>query len=39
MIPDQTAPKAKLQFTLKAPITNAADDTFCDIFPNLKKKK
>ena len=25
--------------TLKAPITTAADDKFCDIFPNLKKNK
>ena len=23
---------------LKAPITTAADDTFCDIFPNFRKK-
>ena len=25
--------------TLNMPITTAADDTFCDIFPNLKKNK
>ena len=25
--------------TLKAPITTAADDKFCDIFPNFQKKK
>ena len=24
--------------TLKAPITTAADDKFCDIFPNFRKK-
>ena len=24
-----------LWLTLKAPITTAADDTFCDIFPNF----
>ena len=24
--------------TLKAPITTAADDKFCDIFPNFQKK-
>ena len=24
--------------TLKAPITAAADDKFCDIFPNFRKK-
>ena len=24
---------------LKAPITTAADDTFCDIFSNFRKKK
>ena len=26
-------------FTLKAPITTAADDNFCDIFPNFRKNK
>ena len=25
-------------FTLKAPITTAADDKFCDIFPNFRKE-
>ena len=25
--------------TLKAPITTAADDKFCVIFPNFRKKK
>ena len=25
--------------TLKAPITTAADDKFCDIFPNFQKNK
>ena len=25
--------------SLKAPITPAADDKFCDIFPNFRKKK
>ena len=24
--------------TLKAPITTAADDKFCDVFPNFRKK-
>ena len=24
--------------TLKAPITTAADDKFCDIFPNFRQK-
>ena len=24
--------------TLKAPITTAADDSFCNIFPNFRKK-
>ena len=27
-----------LSLTLKAPITIAADDKFCDIFPNFRKK-
>ena len=27
------------KFTLKAPITTAADDNFCVIFPNFRKKK
>ena len=26
------------ELTLKAPITTAADDKFCDIFPNFQKK-
>ena len=26
------------RLTLRAPITTAADDTFCEIFPNLRKK-
>ena len=26
------------ELTLKAPITTAADDKFCDIFPYLKKE-
>ena len=26
------------EFTLKAPITTAADDKFCDIFPNFRQK-
>ena len=25
-------------FTLKVPITTAADDKFCDIFPNFRQK-
>ena len=24
--------------TIKAPITTEADDTFCDTFPNIRKK-
>ena len=28
----------KRPLTLKAPITNAADDKFCNIFPNFRKK-
>ena len=28
-----------LMLTLKVPITTATDDKFCDIFPNLRKKK
>ena len=28
----------QLNFTLKAPITTAADDKFCDIFFNYQKK-
>ena len=27
------------QLTLKAPITTAADDNFCEIFPNFRKNK
>ena len=27
-----------LELTLKAPITTAADDKFCDIFSNFRKK-
>ena len=30
---------SNFQLTLKAPITTAADDNFCDIFPNLRKNK
>ena len=30
--------KAKYILTLKAPIPTAADENFCDIFLNLKKK-
>ena len=29
---------ARLSLTLKASITTAADDKFCDIFPNFRKK-
>ena len=29
---------AKMHLTLKAPITTAADDKFCEIFPNFRKK-
>ena len=28
----------KFRLTLKVPITTAADEKFCDIFPNFKKK-
>ena len=28
----------KISLTLKVPITTAADETFCDIFPNFWKK-
>ena len=28
-----------VMLTLKAPITTAADDKFCDIFPIFKKNK
>ena len=28
----------RVLLTLKAPITTAADDKFCDIFPNFPKK-
>ena len=31
--------KRKHALSLKAPITTAADDKFCDIFPNLKKNQ
>ena len=31
-------PKQLAKFTLKEPIMTAADDKFCDIFPNLCKK-
>ena len=27
------------KLTFKAPITTAADDTFCDIFPNFRQKQ
>ena len=27
-----------LELTLKAPITTAADDKFCDIFPSFRQK-
>ena len=27
------------QLTLKAPITTAADDKFCDIYPSFRKNK
>ena len=27
-----------MHFTLKAPITTAADDRLCNIFPNFQKK-
>ena len=30
--------KCSSQLALKAPITTAADDKFCDIFPNFWKK-
>ena len=30
--------KCSLILTLKAPITTAADDKFCDIFPNFRRK-
>ena len=29
----------ELILTLKAPITTAADEKFCDIFPNFQKNK
>ena len=29
---------AKAQLNLKASITTAADDKFCEIFPNFRKK-
>ena len=28
----------RYKFTLKAPITTAADSDFCNIFPNFRKK-
>ena len=31
-------PLARKELTLKAPITTAADDIFCNIFPNFRKK-
>ena len=31
--------KAPEDLTLKVPITTAADDIFCDIFPNFRKNK
>ena len=30
--------KASQQLTLKAPITTAADNKYCDIFPHFRKK-
>ena len=35
---DENTQHAK-ELTLKAPITTAADDKFCDIFPNFRQKK
>ena len=35
---DDKSATGKKSLTLKAPITTAADDKFCDIFPNFEKK-
>ena len=32
-------PKLDYTLTLKAPITTAADDKFCDIFPSFQQKE
>ena len=36
--PQQYSAISKSMLALNAPITTAADDKFCDIFPNFQKK-